>query len=314
MKTILDRIIDALGAIVFAVPLVVTGCGKSTPPSTSVSVVPGNTSHFSVPFLSRPVSAKLRITGATDVKISNKSFKNMENDVAVVIERCQNVEITECDFSNVLGGIFILDCTNVTITYNRFFNIGDNTIGSGHSNCIQFNNVTGGLIAHNKAKGGYTEDMISIFKSRGVSASEPLVIEYNQLEGVDWNSSSGSAIMLGDDGGSHIVARYNTCLNPGQVGIGVASGSDIHVIGNTVYGAPRKKSNVAIYVWNQYPYDMEDIEVAENKVRWYHVDGSENPFWNGEKADHLRYDFIITGEATNNWHADINPEELRVKL
>jgi hypothetical protein len=113
--------------------------------------------------------------------------------------------------------------------------------------------------------------------------------------------------MLGDYGGQHTIARYNTLLSPGQVGIGIASGVDMHVTGNTVYGAKMPKSNVGIYVWNQTETPIGNIEISENKVRWHREDGYENPYWNGE-------DFTPAGETTNDWYADIDVEKIKVYL
>jgi len=287
---------------IFIVLFFILSACDSNSPNVDDPEVP---EQWSVGFLSRPVSEPIHIYMESNVKISNKSFKDMEV-VAVIIESCDNVEITECDFSNVVGGIFILNCTNVTITWNRFSNIGDGTIGSGHSNYIQLNKSFGGYIAFNKGKDGDTEDMISIYMSGGNSEKDPLIIEYNHFESGNWKSDSGSGIMLGDAGGQYIVARYNKLLSPGQVGIGIASGVGISLIGNTVYGEKRSNSNVGMYMWNQYDTPIGDIEISGNEVRWYSEDGSENPYWNGE-------DFTPK-EKNNNWHARLDPKKLRVNL
>jgi len=267
--------------------------------------------QWSVDFLSRPASGPIYINGESNIKISNKSFSDIKG-VAIIIANCHDVEITECDFSNVVGGIYILNSTNVTVTWNRFSNIGDGTIGDGHSNYVQFNHSFGGYIAYNKGKGGNTEDMISIYKSGGSSEDAPLIIEYNHFEGRNWVSRSGSGIMLGDNGGQYTVARYNKLLSPGQVGIGIASGIYISVIGNTVYGEKMPKSNVGMYVWNQYNTPLESSEITENRVRWYNQDGEEGPYWNGERAKGR--DFTPKGEENNDWYADLDPKELEVTL
>ena len=157
-------------------------------------------------------------------------------DVAIIIEQCDNVTITANDFSNVVGAIYILDSTNVTVTWNRYQNIGDGTNGAGHSNFVQFDKTIGGYIAHNKGIGGNTEDIISIFQSGGASTESPLIIEYNAFQGTNWSSETGSGSMLGDACGSHVVLRYNTYLSPGQAGIGIACGTDIHITDNILYG------------------------------------------------------------------------------
>ena len=99
--------------------------------------------------------------------------------------------------------------------------------------------------------------MISIYKSGGADASHPLTIENNAFESTlppdatAWNSGSGSGTMIGDSGGSHIIVRYNTYLNVCQVCVGVSGGTDIHIVGNVIYGAQRPSSNVGLSVWNQ---------------------------------------------------------------
>ena len=193
--------------VLFCFSFIVTSCGSSksfmptyTPiPTNANTPIPTNSQTptstpvplpsdpWSVPFLNRTPSDSMHLVDCTDETISGMQFVNIAN-VAIIIERCNNVTITANDFSNVVGGIYVLDSTNVTITWNRYENIGDGTIGSGHSNFVQFNKSTGGYIAHNKGIGGNTEDIISIFQSGGTSASSPLIIEYNAFQGTDWSS------------------------------------------------------------------------------------------------------------------------------
>jgi parallel beta-helix repeat protein len=243
----------------------------------------------------------------SDVTITGKQFVNIA-DVAIIVEQCNNVTITGNDFSNVVGGIFILDSTNVTVTWNRYENIGDGTFGSGHSNFVQFAKSFGGYIAHNKGIGGNTEDIISIYQSGGSSASSPLIIEYNAFQGTNWLSESGSGSMMGDSCGAHMVIRFNTYLSPGMAGIGIACGTDIHITDNIIYGEMRPLSNVGIYIWNQYTGECSGNEIARNQVRWYRYDGVENPYWNAGNCG------PVAGESTNNWHADLDPAQLEVKL
>ena len=56
---------------------------------------------------------------------------------------------------------------------------------------------------------------------------------------------------LGDGGASYAIARNNVLLNPGQVGIFIAGGTNNAIIDNVVYGDQRPSSNVGIYVWGQ---------------------------------------------------------------
>jgi hypothetical protein len=263
-----------------------------------------------VPFLSRTPSGQVVVNGQSNVTVSGLQFQNLSLD-AIVVMNSSNVTITANDFDNVVGAIYVVDSTNVTVTWNRFRNIGDGTIGSGHSNYIQFARTTDGYIGHNNGIGGNTEDLISMWQSGGSSSSSPIIIEYNHFEGTNWTSTSGLGINLGDGGGSHMIARFNILLNPGQAGIAISSGTDNHITDNTVYGEQRPLSNVGISVWNQSSTACSGHEVARNEGKWYRYDGVETPASNvGNCGSVLGWD----GVDTNNWHAPLDPVTLRVTL
>jgi hypothetical protein len=101
--------------------------------------------------------------------------------------------------------------------------------------------------------------------------------------------------MLGDGGGSHQLAQGNRLVNPGQVGIGVAAGSEIRVLDNLIYASDELSwSNVGMYVWNQYE-SCGYVEVSGNQVNWT----AGNAFWNGGGCD--------LDEHGNNWDANVGP-------
>jgi hypothetical protein len=108
-------------------------------------------------------------------------------------------------------------------------------------------------------------------------------------------SESGGGILLGDDGGADLVAMENILIDPGQYGIGVASGDRISIIGNIVSGRAQPFTNVGIYVWNQYPHPCRDIEVTDNTVEWRSKDGRQNPWWDGGNCG------TIAGLAANTF-------------
>jgi len=279
--------------------------GKPAPRPTKP---PTSGGYWSVPFLHRTASAPIRITGRSNVTISGKQFTNLANGtVAIIISNSSNVTIVGNDFSNVTGAIYAVNSSNVKVMWNRFRNIGNGTIGSGHSNYIQFNNTWGGYITHNKGIGGNTEDLVSVYRSGG-SAASPLLIEYNQFEGTNWSSGSGSGLMLGDAGGRFITAAYNVLVSPGQVGIGVPGGTNIRILNNTIYGAQRSRSNVGLYVWNQSGSGCSAIEVRGNKVHWYNAGGSLNGSWNGGGCG------TVAGWSANSWTASISVSALHVRL
>ena len=90
--------------------------------------------------------------------------------------------------------------------------------------------MRGGQIDHNKGKGGDTEDVVSLYQSSKV------IVEDNHFEGTNWTSHSSSGIALGDGGGSNNIARRNTLVNIGQVGVYIAGGTNNQILNNTIYG------------------------------------------------------------------------------
>jgi hypothetical protein len=251
-------------------------------------------------------STAVRLQAPCDRTIVEKSTFRRMSSVALTVDGCRNVTIRNNGFNTTVGGIFAINARNVRVTGNRFKNIGNGTIGSGKSNYVQFNNVTGGYIARNRGLGGNTEDMISIYKSSGTSASNPLVIERNRLQGTNWTRGSGTGIIVGDGGGgNYVIVRRNSLLNPGKVGIQLINGRGIRVYRNTLYAAPRSplpSANVGMSSWDGNP----SAQVFDNRVYWRRNDRSENPYWWGHGTIRAR---------DNSWHArGINVAAMRVRL
>jgi len=252
---------------------------------TAVPTVAPSVDPWAVAFGTRPVSGPIVLSGAAcqGIVIEGKTFANLGLNVnAIRLTGCNGVTIRNNDFLNVAQGVTVTTSTNVRIERNRYRNIlGPHArVGINRGDFVQFISTTG-YIGYNKGEGiagEDPEDLISIYQSYGTQAN-PIVIEYNAFEGSAWTSTSGSGIMLGDGGGSWQIARYNTLLTPGQVGIGVASGTNISVIGNTLYGEGRTGSNVGISVWNQYATPCSNITVSGNKARWWKANGTRAEFW-----------------------------------
>lgn len=256
-------------------------------------------------FRTRPGSPVLSYHAPCDnITISGKGFYDSTGTVAIRLYGCNHVTIKDNDFDNDLGGILAEDSTDITVTGNRFRNIGNGTIGSGHSNLIQFARTTGGYVANNKGIGGNTEDMFSFYNSGGTAAN-PLIVENNEFEGTNWSSGSGTGIILGDgEKGNYITVRHNTFLTPGQVGIQIINGTGHKVYDNTVYSAPRpgqRTPNVGISSYAGNP----SADVYGNRVRWYKNDGTENPYWWGAGSINAH---------DNDWHTNIDPATLHVIL
>lgn len=300
-------------AALVVVTLIVAACGAVTGPTPHspkpLPTLPAD--PWAVAFLDRPSSGPIFKKGdCEDILIENLSFADLGPDVeAIHLERCNNVTIRANDFARVAQAITVIDSTNVRIEWNRYEDIvgPHDRDGKHRANFVQLVEVTGGTISNNKGRGGDTEDIISMFRSGG-TAEAPFVIEANHFEGTDWTSGSGSGIALGDQGSAYSIARGNTLLNVGQVGIFIAGGIGHKILDNVVYGEERAKSNVGIYVWNQASGDCANHEVRGNQVAWRNEGGDRNARWNGENCGD------ILGWSDNLWDADLDPDELRVDL
>jgi hypothetical protein len=245
-----------------------------------------------------------------NIVIENKTFKDLGPDVeAIHLERCNNVTIRANDFSRVAQAITVTDSTNVKIEWNRYRDIlGPHArVGKHRANFVQLVRVSRGYISNNKGKGGDTEDIVSMYESGGTSAA-PFIIESNHFEGTNWTSSSGSGIALGDGASTYSIARYNTLLNVGQVGMFIAGGTNHKIIGNIIYGEQRTSSNVGLYVWNQSSSSCSGHEVRDNQVSWRRADGASNPAWNAGNCG------TVAGWSDNQWNAGLDPDALRVAL
>lgn len=214
-----------------------------------------------------------------------------------------SISISESRISNTISGIYAVDSTVIDVSCNTIEN-PRGPIPRGQF--VQFDKVTGAdnkiacNMGHNEPGRGQPEDAISIYKSTGTPQS-PITVSSNLLVG-GGPSESGGGIMLGDDGGSYLVAEDNVLVDPGQYGIGVASGDNISIRRNTIYGAKQAFTNVGIYTWNQYPHACHSITVEGNAVRWTSKSGDPNPYWNGENCGR------IEGVRSNNFAAPLTSE------
>jgi hypothetical protein len=242
--------------------------------------------------MDRPASGFINRSG-DDVLIENVAINggslNNVSGIAITVRNAHNVTIRNVDFQNVVGGIYLSACSGTLLIENcRGRNIGDNTIGSGHSNFIQLAECRmDGYIRGNKFLGGHTEDMISTWHSGGYGAGAELIIEDNALQGLvtdtatarAWTRSSGTGIIISDGAGSSnngwIIVRNNTLLTPGQVGIQHIDGAGIQTYGNVIYGQQRSLNNNPITSWEGFPSGV----VRDNRYEWTNANGSHPSPW-----------------------------------
>lgn len=296
-----------------------TAAPTATPaPTTAPTASPAD--PWAVAFASRPLSGPIQLSGAAcqNIVIEGLTFRDLGANVnAIRLDSCSNVTIRANDFLNVAQGITAYDSTNVRIEWNRYRNIlgPHERNGLNRGNFVQFVYAVGGYIGHNKGEGLATEDpedLINLYSSEGTAAN-PIIIEYNALEGSAWRSTSGAGILLGDAGGEWQIARYNTLLTPGSAGIAIASGTNISVIGNTLYGEGRTGSNVGISVWNQYGTPCSGITVSGNKARWWKANGQRAEFWNGGNCGTI-VNVTSAYPNGNDYSTPISPSSLEVTL
>jgi len=205
----------------------------------------------------------------------------------------------------VVSGNYITDTGNgVLVHRSESVRVDENAFVYAGRNFVQFDKVNGpgssisGNRGQNDLGGSNAEDLISLFRSNGTTSS-PIMVVGNHLRN-GGPSDSGSGIMMGDAGGSHQVVEGNVLVNPGQVGIGVASGTDMTIRGNRVYGSDVSWSNTGVYVWNQYESACGNVEVADNQVNWTAAAGHSNAWWSGGGCG----DVSVHG---NDWNAPIGP-------
>jgi hypothetical protein len=235
------------------------------------------------------------VTKSSNVTIRNSTIGPC-GDEAVFFSDVDTAEVTGNHITETGNGVLVHRSDSIVVDENDFINAG--------RNFVQFDKVDGprssisGNRGQNELGGSSAEDLINVFESNG-TAESPIRIVGNHLRN-GGPSGFGSGIMLGDNGGSHQIAQGNRLVNPGQVGIGVASGDGIRVIDNLIYSAAQPWSNVGVYVWNQYDATCSDIEVAGNQVNWTASAEFSNGFWDGGGCG-------TPSVTDNDWESSIGP-------
>ena len=242
-----------------------------------------------------PGGTCITVTNASSVVIRNATIGPCGGE-AVYLSDVDGVKVSGNYITDTGNGVLAHRSDSVAVDGNAFVNAG--------RNFVQFDKVNGsgssisGNRGQNELGGSNAEDFISLYQSNGTSSS-PIRIVGNHLRD-GGPSGSGSGIMLGDAGGSHQYVADNVLVNPGQVGIGVASGTSITVINNRVYSDGLPWSNVGIYVWNQYGSACGNVEVAGNQVNWTASGDYSNPWWSGGGCSTVSI-------LDNDWEAAIGP-------
>jgi hypothetical protein len=277
------------------------------------------------------VSAPISLDGVNNKTISELEISNPYGN-CIKLTNCHNIIIEKCKLGSSLGnGIDLYNCTGITVLDCRMDSVAtgiyaNTCAGISVTNIevtnvqgpmprgqmVQFNKVSGAgnrvnyNVVENELGESGQEDAINMYKTNG-TALDPIQIIGNWIRG-GGPSKSGGGILIGDAGGSNYTVQDNILVNPGQYGIGVASGTHVRVLNNKIYAAQKDFTNVGIYVWNQYNSDCNSNTVRGNEVNWTNNSGNSNGAWNGSNCGE------INGWSNNNWFADINdtilPEQI----
>ncbi len=267
----------------------------------------------------RPSSGPVEISGESGVVIENLHISNPDGD-CVVVTNSSNVTIrnstigpcgdeavylSDVDGAVVEGNYITGTGNGVLVHRSDSVRVDGNAFVDAGRNFVQFDKVNGagssisGNRGQNELGGTNAEDLISLYLSNG-TASSPIRVVGNHLRN-GGPSDSGSGIMLGDGGGSYQFVEGNVLVDPGQVGIGVASGTNMTVRGNLIYSSALPWSNVGLYVWNQYGSACDNVEVSGNQVNWTNAGGYSNAWWSGGGCGNVN-------EFNNDMNAPIGPD------
>jgi hypothetical protein len=271
-------------------------------------------------FLTRPVVPPISRSGGSNVLIENVTVNGGTRDsvsgFAIQIASVNGtIVIRDVDDANLIGGIYLYNCTGTLIIERvRMRNIGDGSIGAGRSNYIQMNQCSfSGFVRDNLFMGGWTEDMISLYKTGGRGVGQELVVEGNKLQGLvtdtatarAWKSTSGTGIIIGDGTGdprnTHTIVRRNSFLTPGQVGIQHIDGTYIQTYENVIIGERRPLNNNPLTSYSGNPRGI----VRDNRYNWINENGTR-------PSPYLAYGTLV--QSGNVSDPSLDPAAYRVVL
>lgn len=289
-----------------------TDTTTTTPPVTTV--INNKTYTVSKPLILSNVSNRvingLQITNGTGVCIymmncSNVTIKNCNLGPSLLTgieaHNCTNIHVDSCVISNVSTGMYALDSFTIQFTNNDVLNV-KGPFPQGQM--VQFDHVTGtgNRVLNNRCENisgqSNPEDAISMYKSSGTKA-DPIIISGNLIRG-GGPSRTGGGIMLGDNGGSYMIAQNNILVNPGNYGMAIAGGTNLQIINNTIYSSKTSVSNVGVYIWNQSIGGCSLNTISGNQVNWTNASNQSNNSWDNGNCG------AVTGWDTNIWGANIN--------
>nr|WP_294941922.1 right-handed parallel beta-helix repeat-containing protein [uncultured Mucilaginibacter sp.] len=302
--------------VFFSVLLVffgIAGCGPSnaggnkntgSTPSGSINLKGQHDKVISGLDISGDTLDCIQLSKCYNITIKNCRLRNSTKN-GITLLNCRNIKVIDCYFEKLATGVYATESQGININRNRFKNMQgpfprgqmaqfDAVYGAG--NKINYNS------GENLPGQSAPQDAINIFKTNGTAVS-PVEVVGNRIRG-GGPSEAGGGIMLGDNGGSYIIARDNILVNPGQYGMAIAGGNHINIIHNTIYGKRQPFTNVGLYIWNQHQSGCLLNTISNNQVNFTNAAGEANAGWNQGNCGK------VTGWDTNIFNAKINPSIL----
>lgn len=247
-------------------------------------------------------------SGAVDVRIVGNEIgpcgKGVD-DVGVLIKsKASRITISKNTIHNVSSGALADRALNpIEFSYNTVYDVrgpfprGQMVQFAGVSGAAGQSKIIGNVSDKQRATIKTTyEDHINLYQSSG-SAAHPILIACNKLRGsatandltTRQNTSNGSGIMVGDNGGGWVDVRSNVIVYTPNTGVGVAGGSHVNVSGNLIYNRGKAAGSMtqeAVTVFPFAGFTPTAVTITSNKGAanaWKY--GSTGQFVNGYWAD-----------------------------
>jgi parallel beta-helix repeat protein len=216
---------------------------------------------------------------------------------AVKAQGLSNITIQNNTIDSVGSGIYVSGSSNVKVLKNNLSHMK----GAPRANFVQFNKVNGSgnrVMCNIGVQDKYgtagsldsIEDTISLYMSNG-TATDPILVVGNKVKN-GGPSRTGSGIMLGDSGGSNIIARDNVVVNSGNLGIAASGGTNIQIINNKIFSLALPITNNALAAWNYNVGETicDKITVTGNQVNWVNKWGPDSKVWTNNTCTNSRFD------------------------
>lgn len=237
------------------------------------------------------------------IRVYDTGTGSGERNGALRFERVTGLKVFNSHLERVNSGILPSYSEGpIVISGNSGINIGRNFIQLDKVNgegIEIMNNIMERQGSTLRSGADDVVDWISIFRSEGTPDS-PIHVYRNRAKGHGFDTT-GSFIMLGDEGGRYQLAEENIGVNPGQVGIGIAGGESITVRGNIMFSDESDFSNVAFYSADySTPNPCFNHTITSNRSYWT-SNNRQNNVWTDQKCDPV---------IENNIFPDLTIDEL----